>query len=290
MPERSYRRLREGERHTIYLMRKAEYNQVQIAEALGCSQSTISRELSRNHGERGYRFQQAEHKAQNRLGEKRHRSRVIEGAMADAVRERLGRKHSPEQISGALHREKVKGPSRTSIYNYIESDKERGGDLHKNLRINGKRRYRHRNKTCRHKLPARVDIDERPAIVERRARYGDWEADLIVGSGSRWCFLSLYERKSHLCKLAKLEAKEAGGTATAIIEALRGYRVHTITYDNGLEFAGHEKVNAALGCKSYFCKPYHSWEKGGVENCNGLVRQYFPKGTDFQDVDEASIS
>lgn len=290
MPKRSYHRLHEGERHTIYLMRKGEYNQAQIAEALGCSQSTISRELRRNLGERGYRFQQAEQKTKKRLGEKRHRSRVIEGALADQVRERLNRKHSPEQISGALRREKVKGPSRTSIYNYIQADKKSGGELYKNLRINGKRRYRHRNKTTRHKLPARVDIDERPAIVNRRSRYGDWEADLIIGSGCRVCLLSLYERKSHLCKLMKLAGKEAGGTAQAMIEALGGHRVHTITYDNGLEFAGHEQVNAALGCKSYFCKPYHSWEKGGVENCNGLVRQYFPKGTDFLDLCEASLA
>jgi len=270
-------------------MRKAKYSQVQIAEALGYSQSTISRELRRNLGQRGYRFQQAHEKAQKRLGVKRPRSRVIEGATADEVCERLQRKHSPEQISGALRREKGKGPSRTSIYNYIQADKQGGGDLYKNLRINGKRRYRHRNKANRHKLPARVDIDERPAVVDRRRRYGDWEADLIVGSGSRGCLLSLYERKSRLCKLAKLEAKESASTARAIIETLRGYVVHTITYDNGLEFAGHEQVNAALGAKSYFCKPYHSWEKGGVENCNGLVRQYYPKGTDLLDTDEASL-
>jgi transposase, IS30 family len=127
MLKRSYRRLHAAERHTIYLMGKAEYSQVQIAEALGYSQSTISRELRRNRGGRGYRFQQAEEKAQKRLGEKRRRSRVIEGATADAVCERLRRKHSPEQISGALRREKSKGPSRTSIYNYIQSDKNRGG-------------------------------------------------------------------------------------------------------------------------------------------------------------------
>jgi transposase, IS30 family len=270
-------------------MRKAQYSQSQIAEALGYSQSTISRELRRNLGKRGYRARQAEQKTQKRLSEKRHRSLVIEGSMADVIRERLGRKHSPEQISGALRRETGQGPSRTSIYNYIQADKDGGGDLHKNLRINGKRRYSHRNKASRHKLPARVDIDERPAIVNSRTRYGDWEADLIMGSGSRGCFLSLYERKRHLCRLAKLDGKEAGGTASALIKTLRGYRVRTITYDNGLEFAGHQEVNAALGSKSYFCKPYHSWEKCGVENCNGLVRQYFPKDTDLLDVDEARL-
>jgi IS30 family transposase len=268
-------------------MGKAQYSQSLIAEALGYSQSTISRELSRNRGRRGYRPKQAQGKAEKRLEEKRHRRRVIDGAMATEVRERLKRKHSPEQISGALRLETGKGPSRTSIYNYVEADKDAGGDLHKNLRINGKRRYRHRNKTYRHKLPARVDISERPAIVNKRERYGDWESDLI--QGSRGYLLSLYERRSRVSRLARLGSKDSVATGEAIIEVLRGHKVHTITYDNGLEFADHERVNAALGSKSYFCKPYHSWEKGGVENCNGLVRQYFPKGTDFLDVDEASL-
>lgn len=268
--------------------RMRNYTQEKTAGALGCAQSTISRELSRNRGRRGYRPRQAQAKARRRLEEKRHRRRMIEGALAEEVVARLQRKHSPEQISGALRRERGAGPSVASIYSYIRADKMTGGELYKNLRINGKRRYRHRNKANRHKLPGRVDIDLRPIVVERRKRYGDWEADLIIGG--RGALLSLYERKSRLCKLTKLESKEADETAGAMISALRGHRVHTITYDNGLEFAGHRRVNAALGAKSYFCKPYHSWEKGGVENCNGLVRQYFPKGTDFLNLDEARLA
>jgi transposase, IS30 family len=132
-----------------------------------------------------------------------------------------------------------------------------------------------------------VDISERPAIVNQRERYGDWESDLI--QRNRGYLLSLYERRSYLSRLARLESKDSVATGGAIIEVLRGHKVHAITYDNGLEFADHERMNAALGSKSYFCKPYHSWEKGGVENCNGLLRQCFPKGTDFLDVDEASL-
>ncbi len=191
-------------------------------------------------------------------------------------------------MSGALLRETGACPSRTSIYNYIRADREAGGELYKHLRINGKRRYRHRNKAYRHKLPARVDISERSEIVNRRERYGDWEADLV--QGSRGYLLSLYERKSRVSRLAKLESKDCERTAAAIMETLQGHKVRTITYDNGLEFAAHERVNAAFGCRSYFCKPYHSWEKGGVENCNGLLRQYFPRGTDFLDLDEVSRS
>ena len=290
MPTSNYRRLREEDRHIIYRMGKAGNSQSEIAYVLGFSQSTISKELSRNRGQRGYRPRQATHKALERRQSKRTRGRVITGAIEAEVCNRLKHKHSPEQISGALRRSRGTGPSRTSIYNYIEADKRSGGSLHANLRINGKRRYRHRNKASRHKLPERIGIEERPSIVERRGRYGDWEADLIAGCRGGGHLLSLYERKSRTGKLVKLLSKDAGDTAQAIITALSGLRVHTITYDNGLEFAGHQQVSYALGAAGYFCQPYHSWEKGGVENFNGLVRQYLPKGTNFLNISEASLA
>ena len=290
MQEHSYHRLREEDRHIIYRMRKAGNTQGVIAHALGCSQSAISKELSRNHGQRGYRPKQAQLMAKARQTQKRRRAAVIQSDVRDEVVDRLKRKHSPEQISGGLRREGLVAPSRTCIYNFIESDRRDGGELYLNLRINGKRRYRHRNKASRHKLPARVGIEERPAVVASRKRYGDWEADLIAGCRGGGHLLSLYERKSRTGRLVKLESKDAGSTAHAIIEALQGMRVHTITYDNGLEFAGHQLVSDSLGACGYFCQPYHSWEKGGVENFNGLVRQYFPKGTDFLNVSEASLA
>ena len=290
MPKISYRRLREEDRHIISRMRKAGNSQSEIAHALGFSQSTISKELSRNCGKRGYRPKQANEKALVRQRSKRARERVISAEVETEVCSRLNRKHSPEQISGALRLEQGTGPSRTSIYNYIEADKLGGGDLHLNLRINGKRRYRHRNKANRHKPSGRVDIEERPIVVERRLRYGDWEVDLIAGCRGGGYLLSLYERKSRTGILVKLLSKDADDTALAIIAALKGLRVHTITYDNGLEFAGHRQVSKALGASGYFCRPYHSWEKGGVENFNGLVRQYFPKGTNFLNVSEASLA
>jgi len=290
MLKRNYRRLREEDRHIIYRMRKAGNKQSEIAHALGFSQSAISKELSRNCGKRGYRPKQANEKALERQCSKRARERVISAEVEAEVCSRLKRKHSPEQISGALRLEQGTGPSRTSIYNYVEADKRAGGDLHLNLRINGKRRYRHRNKANRHKLSGRIDIEKRPIVVERRHRYGDWEVDLITGCRGGGYLLSLYERKSRTGILVKLLSKDADDTAVAIIAALKGLRVHTITYDNGLEFAGHQQVSDALDAAGYFCKPYHSWEKGGVENFNGLVRQYFPKGTNFLNVSEASLA
>jgi IS30 family transposase len=290
MQEHSYHRLREEDRHIIYRMRKAGNSQTQIAYALGCSQSAISKELSRNRGQRGYRPKQAHIMAKARQTQKRRRDVVIKSEVKVEVIDRLKRKHSPEQISGGLHREGLLAPSRTCIYNFIESDRRDGGKLYLNLRINGKRRYRHRNKASRHKLPARVGIEARPAVVDSRKRYGDWEADLIAGCRGGGHLLSLYERKSQTGRLFKLKSKDAESTAHAIIETLQGMRVHTITYDNGLEFAGHQLVSESLGACGYFCQPYHSWEKGGVENFNGLVRQYFPKGTNFLNVSEASLA
>ena len=120
--------------------------------------------------------------------------------------------------------------------------------------------------------------------MDKRTRYGDWEADLIEGTQGSGYILSLYERKSRFGKLVKLNTKSSEATTRGLIGQLEGYKVETITYDNGLEFSGHLEVSRAPGAKSYFCKPYHSWEKGGVENYNGLVRQYLPKGTSFTDL------
>jgi len=283
MQKRPYRRLREEDRQVIYRMSKAGNTQSAIAQAIGFNQSTVSKEMNRNRGHKGYRPKQAQSKASERQFLKKKRSRVISGDLKEEIIRRLKLKHSPEQISLRLKHEGT-DVSHESIYCFIAEDKRQGGELYKHLRINGKRRYRHRIKAGRTKILDRVDISERPKIVEKRLRYGDWEADLIEGSKGTGFILSLYERKSRYGKLVKLENKSSDGTASALIGQLSGYKVKTITYDNGLEFSGHRKIQQALGGQGYFCRPYHSWEKGGVENFNGLVRQYLPKGTSFADL------
>lgn len=282
MPE-NIRHLRTEDRKIISRMMKENKPQTEIARTLGFSQGTISKELSRNSGQRGYFPKQAQTMAHERKLSKQARSSVITESLADQILVRLEAKHSPEQISGglALTGQQV---STSAIYKHIGKDKRSGGQLHLNLRINGRRRYRHRNKASRVKIPNRRDISERPAVVERRTRHGDWEADLIEGERGTGYILSLYERKSRYGKLIKLEGKTSAETSRGIIKALGTYRVKTITYDNGLEFSKHAEVSAALGSEGYFCKPYSSWEKGGVENFNGLVRQYYPKGCDLSKV------
>lgn len=276
-----YRRLCAESRKVIANMKQAGKTQDEIAQAIGFSQSTISKELSRNHGPRGYRPAQAERLATERKSRKRSRPKVMVGIIKDQVEARLRIKHSPDQISKSLALGGLR-VSHETIYQYIADDRTAGGDLSLNLRINGRRRYRRRSKIGRgERIPNRVDIEQRPTVVSRRKRYGDWEADLIQGGAGSGFLLSVYERKSRIGRLHRLPDKSSAETMKAIVTVLYGLKVTSITYDNGLEFAMHELVNELLECESYFCKPYRSWEKGGVENYNGLVRQYFPKGYDF---------
>ena len=206
------------------------------------------------------------------------------GIIKDEVEARLRIKHSPDQISNSLAMQDLQ-VSHETIYKHLAQDRKAGGDLSLNLRINGRRRYRRRSKIGRgEKIPNRVDIEERPMAISGRNRYGDWEADLIQGASGSGFLLSLYERKSRVGRLHLLPDKSSAETMKGIVTVLSGLKVHSITYDNGLEFAMHELVNELLECESYFCKPYRSWEKGGVENYNGLVRQYFPKGYDFETI------
>jgi transposase, IS30 family len=279
-----YNRLCVENRKVIANMNQDGKTQEEIALAIGFSQSTVSKELLRNRGKRGYRPAQADRLAKERKTQNRTRPKVIVGSVKDEVEYRLKCKHSPDQISKSLAFQNVK-VSHETIYKHIAKDKEGGGDLVSNLRINSRRRYRRRSKIGRgEKIPDRVDIDHRPKVVAERKRYGDWEADLIQGGGRSGYQLTVYERKSRIGKFHLLSNKSSSETFKALVTILYGYKINTITYDNGLEFAMHGLVNEVLGCESYFCKPYHSWEKGGVENFNGLVHQYFPKGFDFQTI------
>ena len=203
------------------------------------------------------------------------------GIIKNEVEARLRIKHSPDQISKSLALQDLK-VSHETIYQYIADDRKAGGDLSLNLRINGKCRYRRRSKIGRvGKIPNRVDIAEHPTVISERKCYGDWEAELIQGGAGSRFLLSVDERKSRFGKLYHLPDKSSEKTKNTIATVLNGYKVSSITYDNDLEFSMHERVNELLDYESYFCRPYHSWEKGGVENYNGPVQQYFPKGHNF---------
>jgi IS30 family transposase len=199
---------------------------------------------------------------------------------------------SPEQISGWMETTDGVHVSHECIYQHIYADKGRGGTLYKQLRRTGKKYNKRLGKTSgRGLIPNRIDIDQRPAVVEERSRIGDWEADTIVGAGHKGAILSLVERVSKYTLLHKLDNATSKKTGAAIVAKMRPHQkiVHTITSDNGKEFAGHQRIARRLDTGFYFAKPYHAWERGLNENTNGLVRQYFPKGSSFANVTSEDV-
>jgi IS30 family transposase len=268
---------------------KAGHNQTRIAILIGCHKSTISRELRRNCGQKGYRPYQADELAFDRQCDA-YRARIAWQTWQQ-VELLLRQDWSPEQIAGRLKLEKQPTVSHERIYLYVYADKRRGGTLHRHLRSQKKQRKRYSGYIRRGQIPNRISIEQRPQIVASKRRFGDWEADTIIGARHQGGILSLVERKSKLTRLHKLETKAAGEMKDTSIALLRPLidRVHTITVDNGKEFCQHEQITAALQAPIYFAHPYASWERGLNENTNGLVRQYFPKKHDFARITNAAV-
>ena len=267
--------------------------QTAIAAQIGSSQSAISRELARNQTPEGYGCQAAQVQADHRRACAPNRPRKMTAAVITLIETQLRREEwSPQQISQWLAQTQQISISHERIYQHIWADKRSGGTLFRQLRRSGKRYNKRANKLAgRGIIPGRIDIKQRPAIVEKRSRIGDWEADTIMGSGRSGAILSVVERKSRYAILVKLKAATAELASRAIITSLRRHAapVHTITADNGKEFAGHQKVSKALKAGFYFATPYHAWERGLNENTNGLVRQYFPKGSSFARITQTAV-
>jgi IS30 family transposase len=285
----NYTQLTRDQRYQIYALLKAGHNQTQIATIVACHKSTISRELRRNCGPLGYRPPLA-----NTLARRRRRQTYgarISAATWQQVVLLLRQDWSPEQIAGWLQSVHQPTVSHERIYLYVYADKRRGGTLHRHLRSQKKQRKRYGGYLRRGQIPNRVSIEQRPPIVASKRRFGDWEADTIIGARHRGGILSLVERKSKLTRLHKLESKAAAEVKDAAIALLTPLidRVHTITVDNGKEFGQHEQITAALQAPIYFAHPYASWERGLNENTNGLVRQYFPKKYEFSRISDQDL-
>lgn len=280
----SYHHLTASERCHIYELNVEKTSITEIARLIGRNKGTVSRELRRNRGQRGYRPGQAGRLAQDRQKNCANGPRVAPEVWR-AAQEKLKEDWSPEHISGRFKADGLGQISTQTIYDFVLANKQQGGDLHTHLRSQKKRRKRYGSgPSKRGRIPDRVSIEQRPAIVDRKTRMGDWEGDLIMGRGNRQAIVSLVERKSRLTFLHKVTGKTEQEVSTALIDRLQEVAgcVKTITFDNGLEFAGHAKVAAATNAAIYFCRPYHSWERGLNEQTNGLVRQYFPKGSCFR--------
>ena len=287
----SYRQLTLEQRFQIYAYLKIGLAKTLIAALIGVHKSTISRELKRNMGQRGYRPQQAQEKTKTRrLNAPKH------VRFTDAVKEQveffLRQDWSPEQVSGYLVREEQIHISHETIYQHIWTDKRAGGNLYQHLRWSQKKkRKRYGSRDRRGQIPDRVSIDQRPEIVNEKERLGDWEIDTLIGKNHQGALVSAVERKSQFTRLKYVPQRTAELVTQAIRELLLPLetKVLTITVDNGKEFAFHQTIAQVLQADVYFAHPYRAWERGLNEHINGLIRQYFPKNYDFTLITEQDI-
>jgi len=281
-----YSQLTEGERYQIYGLLKAGLTQKTIAKNLNRSASTISRELKRNQGLRGYRPRQANSKALERR-KTAHKMIKLTAEVQGWIRCLIKQDLSPQQVVDYLLEYRGLALHHETVYQFIYRDKAEGGDLHRHLRIANKPyRKRYGKHDRRGQILNRTWIDERPDVVDQKMRIGDWEGDTVIGKNHKGVLLTLVERKTLYTLIVPLKSKSAGSLAAAAIAALKSFKdqVHTLTFDNGKEFAEHQAMAKALDVQVYFAHPYSSWERGINENINGLIRQYFPKGTDLSDI------
>ena len=282
------------QRYLISGLLDAGHSRSVIAEQLGVHKSTVSRELSRNSDGRSgaYRPELAQRKRDERQKAK-PKKKCFTSAIEQYVVSKLKQDLSPEQIVGKARRQGVECVCAERIYQYVWTDKKQGGRLYRHLRTKGKK-YAKRGslKGKRGQIKDRVDIDQRPQIVEQKQRVGDVEMDLVIGKNHKGALLTINDRATGMLKMGYVESKEAAVVQAKAVELLTDWKalLHTVTTDNGKEFAYHKKVSEELEVECYFAKPYHSWERGANENLNGLVRQYFPKGMNFGRITEQRVN
>ncbi len=293
-----YKQLTQDERDLIAHLHAKGLARNEIARQIGRDKSTISRELRRNSS--GIYDVYLAHKAQTRSvirkSQSGQRPRLKNKRIKQYVIRKLKQGWSPEQISGILKQTRPElRISHEAIYQFIY-DKETLKIM--NLKVylpRANRIRRPRGHSRKHKalhIPRRISIDERPKYIEKRKQIGHWESDTMISRVSKASVVILLERVTRYTKLAKIKAKQARENSNAInrrLGRLPKSARRTITYDNGSENIEHERTNKVLGTDSYFCNPYHSWEKGSVENTVGLVRRFLPKKTDIAKITKEQI-
>jgi IS30 family transposase len=286
----TYTHLTQDERYQIAVLGKAGHRKSEIARLMNRHKSCIGREMKRNSGERGYRPKQAQALSQARRQACENGPRIAAQIWA-VVEAKLAETWSPEQISGYLKTNDQPTISHESIYLRIYADKRAGGSLHRALRCQKVRRKRYGGRERRGTIPNQVSIEQRPAIVDSRERFGDWEVDLVIGAGQKQALVTINERTSRYTMMAHVPFKTAKAVADAMISLLTPFAacVHTLTSDNGKEFTQHERIAKQLDADFYFAHPYCSWERGANENMNGLIRQFFPKTMSFESITKTDI-
>ncbi len=283
----------QAQRYTIKILLAQGCKISQIAKAIAKDKSSVYRELNRNKDQRTGVY--CEDLAQRKC-KKRHKNKPkfikLNLKVKEQIVKLLEKDYSPEQIEGYCQKEGLACVSHERIYQYLWSDKKKGGTLYEHLRQRG-RKYRKRGskKDKRGLLSNRTPISKRPAIVEKRVRFGDIEVDTVIGKNHKSALVTINDRASGMLKMKKVSKKDAKSVANLIIEELQDWSAYikTITSDNGKEFAEHERIAKTLGIDFFFAEPYHSWQRGSNENLNGLIRQYFPKKTDFSEISEQEV-
>ena len=286
-----YKQLTSEQRYTISVLLQNRTKQKDIAKAINVSASTVSREIRRNRGvRRHYNWETAQANAVQTRRRKSGNRSVDKDVMEEAKCLLITEQWSPEQISGVLAKD-GKYISHETIYRMIRKDKAEGGTLYKHCR----HKLKHRTKPVggkRISIPNRTSISERPTEADGK-RFGDFEMDTIVGRGNHGAIVTLIERSTNMLFMRKLKnGKNAKELARTVIHLLSPFKEHikSITTDNGTEFACHEMIAKSLGVTIYFADPYASWQKGAIENANGLIRQYVPKKETFEHISQQQIT
>jgi len=283
------RKLTLEQRYQISALLKVGTNKAQVAQVIGVARSTISREIKRNKNRYSYDPEQANFKSQKRRSNAKKRKKLTL-QLKQMIKEKIEMDWSPEQVSGFLKKKHLASISYQAIYDFIRKDQRNGGTLYKHLR-HKKRRKRYGSKETRGQIKNRVSIDERPDIVNKKERVGDWEIDTVIGKNHKGALVTIVERKTKFVVIGQIGSKKANEVETITVDVLLPFKnmVFSITSDNGKEFARHEKISAALGCQFFFAHPYASCERGLNENTNGLIRQYFPKSADLRFVTKDDV-
>jgi IS30 family transposase len=281
----AYSHLTEEDRNHIYELKVEGKSITNIALCVGRDKSTISRELRRNKGKKGYRPRQAQQMSEARALNCANGRRIKPQVWQRAQYHLRHDQWSPEQIAGRFKREGQGAISHETLYQLIYADKASGGTLHLSLRSQKKRRKRYGSgRSRRGQIPNRVDISKRPKVVDAKTRVGDWEGDTVIGKGHAQAIVTLVERKTKYALMHKVAQNTSDLVTNGIIIQLKKIQalVQTMTFDNGREFSGHVKIADILQARTYFAEAYSSWQRGLNENTNGLLRQYYPKKSCFK--------
>lgn len=286
-----YQHLTQKQRYTIFVMGKQGYKVTEIAQTIGVNRTTVYREIKRNTKGQKYYPVQAHRMAMKRRWRKPWKIKS-NPEIEETIKQSIQKQWSPEQMCKYYKKQNRFSLSHECVYQYLKRDKDEGGTLYKNLRHKGryrKRRFGHNNRQG--EILGKVSIHERSKIVEERTRFGDLEIDTILSKSRQCGILTVVDRATRMFwmkKVNRIGAKEVSKALRSIIRSIK-LPIHTITSDNGKEFALHMRMAYEFGIKYYFADPYKACQRGTNENINGLIRQYLPKGTHFETISDKTI-